>query len=73
MFHVGLFSGPYRREVVIRDLHYDQAICNFTYASNRIGSAPEYLVLAILHANASEEGLRRQMEAAADKLAELVA
>ena len=69
---MGLFSGPYRREFASGDLHFEQVICNFSHVRGAGASVSEYLVLSILHAAKAEEALRGQIEAAADKLAEIL-
>lgn len=67
-FHLTLFAGPGPRVSDYRE----QAVCDFAYAHDQLGPRDHTVSVVIAHADKNPEGVLRQVEAAADKLADLV-
>lgn len=71
-YHVTLFAGPDLRTKVSGGFYEDQVICYFAYAHDHFGPKEHTVSVVITHVGQDSEEVRRQVETAADKLAELV-
>ena len=71
-FHVMLFSGPDPRSSASSGFYPGQLVCHFVYAHDRMGPQEDFLLVFILHAKKSRRDVLRQVENAADKIAELL-
>jgi hypothetical protein len=72
-FHVSLYSGPNPRPRFSGGFYLEQMICGFGYAFDQIGAKTYFvLVIILLHAEEDTEEIVRQIEEAADQIAELV-
>lgn len=71
-FHVTLFAGPDPRTKFSGGFYDGQLICHFAYAHDRFGPKDRTVSVVITHAGGAPEEVLRQVEDAADKLAELV-
>jgi len=67
-FHVALFAGPGPRLSDYRE----QTVCDFAYAHDQLGPQDHTVSVVIARSEKDPEGLLRQVEDAADKLADLV-
>ena len=71
-FHVTLFAGPDPRTKFSGGFYDDQVICQFAYAHDQFGPRDRTVSVVITRAEQNPEEVLRQVEDAADKLAELV-
>jgi hypothetical protein len=71
-FHLVLLSGPNPRPRLSGGFHLDQLMCNFVYAHDQIGPTNYFLVIFILRSVGGRDEVRRQIEEAADKIADLL-
>jgi hypothetical protein len=72
-FHIGLFFGPDPRPSASGSYSPTQMICSFAYVHDRIGPDNHLIEVVMFHTKETGAELLRQVEEAADKLAELVA
>lgn len=68
-----LFAGPEARPRVSGGFYDDQVVCYFAYAHDDLGPKDDTTSVVITHAAEDPEETIRQVEEAADKVAELVA
>jgi len=71
-FHVTLFAGPDPRTKFSGGFYDDQVMCHFAYAHDQFGSKDRTVSVVIARAEQDPKEVLRQVEDAADKLAELV-
>jgi hypothetical protein len=69
---VTLFAGPDPRTKFSGGFYFGQVICHFTYAHDQFGPKDHTVSVVVTHAEEDPEEVLRQVEDAADKLAELV-
>jgi len=71
-FHVTLFAGPDPRRRFSGGFYPEQLICYFAYAHDQFGPRDHTVSVVITQAEEDPEEVLRQLEDAADKLAELL-
>jgi len=69
---VTLFAGPDPRTKFFGGFYFGQVICHFAYAHDQFGPKEQTVSVVVTHAEEDPEEVLRQVENAADKLAELV-
>ena len=71
-FHVTLFAGPDPRPKVSGGFDQGQLICDFVYAHDRFGPKNHTILVVVSIVDDNPDHVIHQIEAAADKLAELI-
>lgn len=71
-YHVTLFSGPDPRPKPSGGFYSDQVLCEFAYAHDQLGPKDHTVLVVITHTKPNPEDILREVEEAADKLAELL-
>jgi len=72
LFHLTLFAGPAPRPKSSGGFYSRQAVCYFAYAHVQLGPKNHTISVVITHTKEEPEEVHRQVEDAADKLAELI-